>query len=530
VSQHRTVAIPAEGLDVQQATRTNNAESAMPAHAHRQHIEDRNMKNRLFPADIADADLAHYTAAAADWPGAPVEDTAVEGCEWSTLQGWRNELRALRGELSESSNLSARDQAALKVAARVLQSINAELTARTESGSREPRARSGRQTPAGSSDRHDLPVSADLDGYSLRSGVGAAHDGRFNALFAPASAAAAGGKFRGFGDFCAAVARGKPDQRLMAASMTEGVGGDGGFLVPVEYLGPILDDALRMERVRPYASVIPMASKSAVAGLFDYSDGTNAARGGLRMLWGAEATAMTEQKGKVTDITLTASKANIFVRVSRELVEDAVAFDRQLSQAMRAAVAAGLDHAFVNGNGTAQPLGILNGGSLISVTKESAQSGTFLLQNAAKMVGRLHPSSFARARWLIHPTVVPSLYMMSVTTLNLAGTENVGGGHVAAVSQDANGQLRIFGRPCDISDACAPLGTVGDVILVDWSRYVIGLRRDATLDRDESRYFDSDEVAFRLTLRVDAKPAETAATKLRDGTNTTSAFVVVETR
>jgi HK97 family phage major capsid protein len=347
-------------------------------------------------------------------------------------------------------------------------------------------------------------------------------------LFAAPSAAS--GKFRGFGDFCAAVARGKPDSRLMAASMTEGVGADGGFLVPVEYLGPILDDALAMEKVRPYATVIPMTSKSAVAGLFDYSDGTSAARGGLRMLWGAEATAMSEQKGKVTDITLTASKANIFVRVSRELVEDAVAFDRQLSQAMRAAVAAGLDNAFVNGTGTAQPLGVLNGGSLISVTKESAQSGTLLLQNLAKMVGRLHPSSFARARWLIHPTVVPSLYMMSTTTLNLAGSENVGGGHVAAVSQDANGQLRIFGRPCDISDACAVLGTVGDVILADWSRYVIGLRRDATLDRDESRYFDSDEVAFKLTLRVAAQPVDVATTKLRDGSNTVSPFVVVETR
>jgi HK97 family phage major capsid protein len=273
-----------------------------------------------------------------------------------------------------------------------------------------------------------------------------------------------------------------------------------------------------------------MQSKSAVAGLFDYSDGTNAARAGLRMLWGAEATAMTEQKGKVTDITLTASKAYVFVRCSRELVEDAVAFDRQLSRAMRAAVAAGLDNVFINGTGTAQPLGILNSGAVISVTKESAQSGTILLQNLAKMVGRLHPSSFARARWLIHPTVVPSLYMMSVTTLNLAGSEAVGGSHVQAITQDASGQLRIFGRPCDISDACAPLGTAGDVILADWQRYVIGLRRDATLDRDESRYFDSDEIAFKLTLRVAGQPAEATPAKLRDGTNTTSAFVVVETR
>lgn len=359
-----------------------------------------------------------------------------------------------------------------------------------------------------------------------------ARDGRFASLFAGRAQAGAVPGFRNFGEYCAAIARGRPDSRLMAATMTEGVGVDGGYVVPVQYLGAMLDASLQIEKVRPYANVIPMDGKSATVGLFDDADGTNSARGGLRMLWGAEATAMTEQKGKLREVSLTARKANIFVRVSAELLEDARAFDMQLSQAMRDAVAAGLDSVFVNGTAVAQPLGVLNGASLISVAKESGQtsSNPILLANFAKMAGRLHPSSFARSRWLIHPTVVPSLYIMATTTLNVAGTENVGGGHVAAVTQDAQGNLRIFGRPVDITDACAPLSTVGDVILADWGRYVIGLRRDATIARDESRYFDSDEIAFRLTLRVDGMPADAATTKLRDGTNTVSPFVALETR
>jgi hypothetical protein len=48
--------------------------------------------------------------------------------------------------------------------------------------------------------------------------------------------------------------------------------------------------------------------------------------------------------------------------------------------------------------------------------------------------------------------------------------------------------------------------------------------------KDESRYCDSDEIAFKLTLRLDGKSADTTATKLRDGTNTAAAFVIVETR
>jgi HK97 family phage major capsid protein len=338
------------------------------------------------------------------------------------------------------------------------------------------------------------------------------------------------GRFESFGAFALAVAGGRPDGRLMNATMTEGEGAGGGFLVPIQFVGALLDDALTMEKVRPYANVVPLTARSANVPIFDYSDGTSSARAGLSLRWGAEATALPEQKAKIADLAMNSKKASIFARVSAELAEDAPLFDKQLSAAMREAVAAGLDAVFLNGTGAGQPLGVLNSGALISVTKESGQSGTLLLQNLAKIAGRLSPASFGRARWLVHPTVVPSLYGMSYTVKNVAGTENVGGSYVQAITQDASGELRIFGRPVDVSDACAPLGTVGDVILADWSRYVIALRKDVTIARDTSRYFDSDELAFKLILRLDAQPQDQAAMKLRDGTNTVSPFVTVETR
>jgi HK97 family phage major capsid protein len=426
------------------------------------------------------------------------------------------------------------ERESLSTITELLADVQAEIDFRDSIGDKGPRASAsrGRKTSPDVGDASPLGrITADGAAPALpgRSSI-SSHDGRFANLFGQSY----GGQrspFPSLGAFALSVASGKPDTRLMNATMTEGVGQDGGYLMPVQYLGPILDAALQVERVRPYASVIPMTSNTATAGLFDYQDGTNAARGGLRMLWGAEAAAMSEQKGKLRDITLKASKAYIFCRVSRELAEDAVAFDRQLNAAMIAAVAAGLDAAFVNGTGVAQPLGAVGAGCAVTVTKESGPAAsTLLLQNLAKMVGRLHPSSFARSRWMIHPTVVPTLYLMSFTVKNVAGTENVGGSFVQAITQDADGTLRIFGRPCDVSDACAPLGTVGDVVLADWSRYVIGLRRDATLDRDTSRYFDSDEVAFKLTLRLDGQPGDTSPTKLRDGSNTVSPFVVLETR
>lgn len=50
------------------------------------------------------------------------------------------------------------------------------------------------------------------------------------------------------------------------------------------------------------------------------------------------------------------------------------------------------------------------------------------------------------------------------------------------------------------------------------------------LVRDTSQFFDTDEIAFRLTLRLDGQPEDAAPIKLRVGTNTVSPFVVLQAR
>jgi HK97 family phage major capsid protein len=204
--------------------------------------------------------------------------------------------------------------------------------------------------------------------------------------------------------------------------------------------------------------------------------------------------------------------------------------ERRIANIMSAAVAAGLDHAFVNGSGVAQPTGILNSPALVSITKESGQSGTLLLQNLVKAVGRLHPRSYRNATWLVHPTCVPSLLAMTTTILNLAGSENVGGSHSPAVTFAADGTMRIFGRPAVVTDACAPLGTVGDCILADLSRYLIAIRREATLQTSIHANWQQDLFAMRLILRLNGCTEDNAPTTLRDGSNTVSPFVAIETR
>lgn len=410
-----------------------------------------------------------------------------------------------------------------------LKTVKAELSEAEaqehDSARRQPQARVTRPEPVASADPTARQRSTPR--------VVGERTGRFADMFAGRQLVDHyAGRFESFGEFALAVANGGHDSRLIQNStMTKGDGASAGFLVPVQFLGSVLDASLALEVVRPRANVIPMTSASAAAPAFDFSDGTSGKRAGLQLQWGTEAGTLPEQRGIVREVQLKAHKANIFCRVSQELAADAPLFDQQLGQAIVAATAAGLDIAFLNGTGSGQPLGIITAANTITVSKEGSQAAsTVLLQNVSKMMARLSPSSFARAVWLIHPTVVVPLFTMAVVVQNVAGTENVGGSTASAVTMDGNGQLRIFGRPCVVTDACAPLSSLGDIVLCDLSKYLIGMRADAVIKRDESRYFDSDEIAFKMTLRVDGQPADATTKKLRDGTNTTSPFVILQAR
>lgn len=367
---------------------------------------------------------------------------------------------------------------------------------------------------------------------SLGRGDGSAFAGLFGNRLAPDPYGE--GTFASFGDFAGAVLVGNDSRLLRNAAITPATTGDGasgGYLVPLQFVQDMMDESLKREVVRPRARVIPISTGQAMAVGFSSTDGTNSKRAGLQLLWAGESTTLTEQKAKAREICIVAKKATVYCTVSAELAADAPNFDRMLTDAMIAAVAAGLDYSFISGTGVGQALGMANAPCTIVVAKESGQSAsTVLLQNLAKMLGRLIPSSYRNAVWFINPTVVPLLYQMAYTVKNVAGTENVGGAMVHPIAVGPDGGLRCFGLPMVVTDAAATLSAQGDVILADMTRYLIGMRQDVTLARDTSRYFDSDEVAFKLTMRLDGMPEDNEATKLRDGTNTVSPFVVLGAR
>lgn len=147
--------------------------------------------------------------------------------------------------------------------------------------------------------------------------------------------------------------------------------------------------------------------------------------------------------------------------------------DNFLAEAFQAEFEFKLVGAIINGTGAGQPLGILNRGCVVSVSKESGQAAdTIVWENINKMWARLLPSSHQNSAWLINQNVLPQLYTMSLTV-------GAGGIPVYMPAGGASGSpySTLFGRPVIPIEQCQTVGTTGDIMLCDFTNGYIGIDR-----------------------------------------------------
>lgn len=338
-----------------------------------------------------------------------------------------------------------------------------------------------------------------------------------------------------FRDTVAAVLGGSPmNATVMLATATEGIGSDGGYAVPPDVARHLFTRAVEQSVWASIgARVETMTSEERTILALDDDDETADAEATLKADWTQEKGEAAAQLMKLRQVKLRANKLMVLAATSGELAEDATPdYIPQLDAAIGRAIGKKFDRAVLTGTGAGQPLGLLNAPATISVTKEASQPATtFQWANAVKMWSRLAPGSHERAWWLMHPSVLPQALTMTLVVKNVAGTENVGGAQPPGVFQAGGptGWL-MLGRPVLITSRVKPLGTAGDVILVDPSQVVIGIRRGITIDRSVHVYFSSDRLAIRGKFRGDAQPVWETARTLVEGPDTVSPYVIVQTR
>lgn len=292
-------------------------------------------------------------------------------------------------------------------------------------------------------------------------------------------------------------------------ALSEANGTTGGYLIPPQFDTSITNVAAPISIVRPRATIVPMTSRALSLPYLNQTSApatnSSALIGNIQLVWGLEG-ASAETEPTFSLLELIANKLTGYWVSSMELDEDcAPAMDVLGPQLMGRAVAWFEDNAFLAGDGVNKPLGVINAAATISVTRNAATD--FKLIDVYAMLAKLHPNAInaMSAVWVMHPTVIPKL--------------------IASNGLQPADPLRLAGLPIKVSEQCSVLGTAGDVLLCDFSSYIIGDRKTSSVAISPHPRFNTAQDVVRLTHRVDGQPWVPAALTLKDGTNTTSPFV-----
>lgn len=350
--------------------------------------------------------------------------------------------------------------------------------------------------------------------------------------------------FEHLGEFAAAVFNsGLPntdmDERLnkirfesAATGMSQGVGADGGILVPPSFRNEIWTGMQsQVDNLLARTDQYPVTGESlTMPASAETSRATGSRYGGIQGYWLAEAAQMTSSKPKLRQMKLEPQELAVLVYVTDKLLRNAPALNAFVSRAASEEILFLINDAIINGNGVGQPLGILNGGGLVTVAKETGQAAaTLVLDNIHKMWSRMFAPARANAVWLVNQDVEPQLEDLAATV----GT----GGVPVYLPQGASGptitespNARLKGRPVLPVEYCATLGTVGDILLVNLQYYATGLKGAMRDDMSIHLRFDYNETAFRFLFEVDGQPWMNNVLTPFKGSATKSAYVALATR
>jgi HK97 family phage major capsid protein len=313
--------------------------------------------------------------------------------------------------------------------------------------------------------------------------------------------------FKSFGDFAATVrAAALRDTKAQRAISTfsSGINGpDGGYAIPTDFAEQIF--MVDQDSLAARCEMIPSLSRN----IDVPTDGSMPwSSTGIIAHWiGAEGTVHTPRKPELSLAEHKLKPLVVLVPASKELVEDSMAFNAWLPTAMQRAITWELNDAIINGTGAGVPLGILKSSAAIEVAKETSQTAATINDgNITKMLARsLEPM---KATWVASPVAYSQL---------------------VALSSFDSATRTLAGLPIVLTDACAAVGTVGDLVLAGLNGYRV-VSKALRFAESAHMSFDEDLHMFRVVLQVDGQPILPGPVTPPNSATTRSHFVTVATR
>ena len=267
--------------------------------------------------------------------------------------------------------------------------------------------------------------------------------------------------------------------------LSEGTDSEGGYLVPDEYENTLVQ-ALEGENViRGRSHVITT------------SNGTHkipvvASKG--EASWIDENGAYPEDDDTFAQVNIDAHKVGTIIKVSEELLNDsAFNLESYFAQEFGRRIGTKEEEAFINGNGSSKPTGILTSAEVgVTTASDKAITADELIDLFYSLKGVYRRN----AVWVLNDTTVKAIRKL----------KDNNGQYIWQPALKDGDHDTLLGRPILTTGAMPEIAAdAKPVIFGDLSYYWIGDRQGVTFKRLNERYADMGQVGFLASKRVDGK-------------------------
>jgi HK97 family phage major capsid protein len=305
---------------------------------------------------------------------------------------------------------------------------------------------------------------------------------------------------------------------LSTRTMLSGSLETGGGTIPEHWLADIQRDAYQISVALPRVRQFQMAGPTLHVPVMNSENQDEGFMGGVSGTWLSEGEANVEVSPKIRHTIIWCQKLMMNVSASREILEDSNSISAVLGPQMVYGIQQMADEACLTGDGIGKPLGVLNAPATISVNRSTANKIVF--SDIAAMYARLHPTFFRGAVWVANPSTLPQLLTLADAASNYIWAPSMG--MVQGVPN-----MPLFGLPVLFSDKLPGLGSKGDLMLINFENYALGIRQGATLESTNAARWLEDLVSFRVCLRLGGQPLLDTPIMPRTGGDTLSAFIAL---
>ncbi|QYR20807.1 phage major capsid protein [Paenibacillus sp. sptzw28] len=302
------------------------------------------------------------------------------------------------------------------------------------------------------------------------------------------------------------------------------VGQDGGFAVQTDFAGMMMESAASAGNILPRLDSYQVTdgSNSVKWVDIDEDDVSDTVFGGVKVYWASEAATVAKSQPKLQERELKLEKLMGFAYATYELDSDSSFINTLYTRAFELAIRRTLEGAIISGDGVGKPIGILKGGSLVSVAKEAGQEADSITwANLSAMYHRAFDKS--NSIWLAHPDTHEQFDFLSFPV----GT----GGVPVYLPATQTGTIdTLRGRSIVDSDHCSELGEKGDIIFADLSQYMLAYKGGVDAATSIHVQFLTAENCFRFIFRANGMPKRNKSLKIKNSTKNRSSFITLDTR